>query len=153
MIFDKKANLKTYWGINQNLDIALNYMESHDLEALATGRYDVDGDNVYVLIQEKDTRPAGVAKWEGHKNYIDIQYLLKGAEMLGSQDADALKVSVPYNPEKDILFFEDNGKGSFLHARPGDFAVFFPTDAHMPLRAENDQPAPVKKAVIKVKCK
>lgn len=153
MIFDKKENLKTYWGINQNLDTALNYMESHDLAELAPGRYDVDGDNVYIQIQEKDTRPTGVAKWEGHKNYIDIQYLLKGAEVLGSQDADALKVSVPYNAEKDIVFFEDNGKGVFLQAKPGDFAVFFPTDAHMPLRAVNDEPAPVKKAVIKVKCK
>ena len=151
MIFDNKKNLKTYWGINQNLDTALNYMESHSLENLEPGRYDVDGDKVYVLIQEKDTRPAGVAKWEGHKNYVDIQYLLKGAEALGSQDADALKVSVPYNAEKDIVFFEDNGKGSFLHANPGDFAVFFPTDANMPLRAEGDKPAPVKKAVIKVK--
>ena len=151
MIFDRKENIDLYKGISGNLDTAIDYLKSHDLSALKEGKYTVDGDNVYFMIQEKDTRVKADAKWEAHHNYMDIQCMLDGVEMLGWQDVKALKETASYNPVKDIVFYDDDGSGSFVKSTSGCFAVFFPSDAHMPLRAADEKPVHVRKVVVKVK--
>ena len=150
MIFDKKENASLYKSLSANLKTALDYLETADFNAMEPGTVTVDGKNVYALIQAKTTRLPQDAKWEGHKEYIDIQYVYEGEEKMAVQPADEMNVSVPLNTEKDILFFEDNSKGSDLFVKAGGFAIFFPTDAHRPLLAI-DTPKPVKKVVIKVK--
>jgi len=69
---------------------------------------------------------------------------------MGVQEISAMKVSKEYDDVKDVIFFEDNGVGLIVKVTSGHFAVFFPTDAHMPLLAET-QPMSIKKVVIKVK--
>ena len=150
MIFDKKGNAGIYKGISKNLKTAFLYLTSTDFSVLEAGRYEVDGDNVYALVQAASTRLKADAKWEGHHKYIDIQYIVEGTELMGVQEISAMKVSKEYDDVKDALFFEDNGSGLIVKVTSGHFAVFFPTDAHMPLLAET-QPMPVKKVVIKVK--
>ena len=151
MIFDRKENIALYKGISKNLDTAIDYLQTHDLSSLEEGKYPVDGDNVYFMIQEKDTRVRADAKWEAHHNYMDIQCMLDGVELLGWQDIKALKETAPYNPAKDIVFYSDDGSSSFVKSTAGCFAVFFPTDAHMPLCAADEKPIHVRKVVVKVK--
>jgi YhcH/YjgK/YiaL family protein len=117
---------------------------------MEAGKYPVQGDDVFVLVQTPETRQLAEARWEAHRDYIDIQYLLCGSEKIGFQSINGLKDSEPYDAQKDIVFYQNNGKGFFVELEPDTFVVCFPQDAHMPLVCAQ-QPQPIKKLVVKVK--
>ncbi|HHV32808.1 MAG TPA: DUF386 domain-containing protein [Clostridiales bacterium] len=150
MIYDTRENMKMYKGLGENLDRAIAYFLKTDFSKLEAGKYPIDEDRVFALVQTPTTYPKEKARWESHEKYIDIQYLLNGEEMFGLQKTDQLTVSEPYREENDITFFEDNGKGFFPILRPDTFVICFPTDAHMPLIRPHE-PMAIKKVVIKVK--
>jgi hypothetical protein len=87
-------------------------------------------------------------KWEAHKKYIDIQFIVNGKEKMGYSHKNKMIVTHEYNSDKDALYLK--GEGNYLVAEAGYFAIFFPTDVHMPCIALNLS-TPVKKVVIKVK--
>lgn len=150
MIYDCKENLTQYKGISENLDRAIEYLLQTDFSGMDAGRYPICGDEVFVMVQTPATVERTNARWESHKNYIDIQFLIEGIEHICFQNTSALEVSQPYDPQKDVAFYRDNGEGFFVGLVPDSFVVCFPTDAHMALVC-GDKPQPIKKAVLKVK--
>lgn len=150
MIYDHRSNLPSYRGLSPLFDLALRYLEKTDLTALEPGKYPIDGDSVFVLIQSPCTRSRTESRWESHRRYIDIQYLISGKEQIGFQNTGLLTVEEPYDTDQDIAFYRDNGQGFFVPMAPESFVVCFPQDAHMPLVCA-DAPEPIKKAVIKIK--
>lgn len=149
MIFDNRSNLSMYRGYSPLFDLALEYVKNTDLKALEPGKYPIQGDSVFALIQAPETAKREERLWESHQRYIDIQYLITGHEWIGFQNTDFLTVKEPYSTERDIAFYHDNGKGFFVPMVPESFVVCFPQDAHMPLVCEKT-PEPIKKAVIKI---
>jgi len=150
MICDVRRHLDLYRGLSPQLDLALDYLEKTDFTALSAGKYAVDGDKVFALVQEPRTAERSECRWESHGYYIDIQYLIAGREQIGFQSTHALAVAEPYDAGRDIAFYKDNGKGFFTPLEPGGFVVCFPHDAHMPLVCA-DAPEPIKKVVMKIK--
>jgi biofilm protein TabA len=98
-------------------------------------------------VQGYQTKPRPQGKWEAHRRYIDIQVVLRGAELVGHADLNALTETEPYSKEKDVAFY--TGQGNFFVLSAGWATVFLPHDAHMPSLAI-DSPAPVQKVVIKL---
>lgn len=150
MIYDHCGSLLSYRGLSPLFDLALRYLERTDLAALEPGKYPIDGDAVFVLIQSPRTRSRAEGRWESHRRYIDIQSLLSGSERIGIQSNESLTVEEPYDSGRDIAFYRDNGQGFFVPMAPGNFVVCFPQDAHMPLVCA-DAPEQIKKAVIKIR--
>ena len=62
---------------------ALEFLAKPETKELPVGRYELDGDNIYVLIQDQTTAPVEKKRAESHRNYIDIQYLFTGKEVQG----------------------------------------------------------------------
>ncbi len=92
-------------------------------------------------------RPEGF--FESHRNYIDVQVIVEGEELMEIQEIARLKVSEPYLPERDLVKYADPADTSVLRMRAGDVAIFFPEDGHMPsLRWRG--PGLVRKTVVKV---
>jgi biofilm protein TabA len=149
MIYDRKENLLQYKGISKNLDRAIDYLAETDFTGMDAGKYPVDGERVFLLVQTPDSRPKTEARWETHQRYLDIQYLIDGEEIIGFQKADKMTVSEPYKQEQDVAFYEDNGKGFFPELTADSFVICFPTDAHMPLICA-EVPRHIKKVVVKV---
>ncbi|HPH94866.1 MAG TPA: YhcH/YjgK/YiaL family protein [Anaerolineaceae bacterium] len=147
MIFESLEQIQRYKGLSAGLDRALDFLSIEDLAALPAGRLDMDGDNLYALVQEFSTRPLEQGKWEAHRRYIDVQCVAAGRERMGFAHLRDLSVG-EYVAEKD--FVPAAGKGNFVDVYAGAFVVFFPEDAHMPCLAV-DEPEPVKKVVIKIK--
>ena len=147
MIIDRIDNAPLYVGLGKRIAAALEYLRQTDFARLAPGRYDLDGDNVYALVQEYTTKPRDKGRWEAHRRYIDVQYLAAGIERIGYANAQRLTVTEAYDAAKDALFLE--GEGDFLLMRPGMFMMLAPEDAHMPGLAAA-APAPAKKVVVKV---
>jgi len=149
MIFDTIDNHVRYDGLGYNLAAALTFLRENDLAALPLGRVDIDGDNLYALVQVYVTRPVEQGLWEAHRRYIDVQYMFRGRERMGFANLSAMQLG-EFVPEKD--FQPLTGVGNFVDVFAGAFVIFFPEDGHMPGLCQGT-PEPVRKIVLKVKIK
>ena len=80
MILDSLKNAALYAEMHPRFKTVFDYIASHDLAAMECGRHDIDGDNIFVVVQEWDLRPTNEARLELHRKYIDIQLVLDGAD-------------------------------------------------------------------------
>jgi biofilm protein TabA len=146
-----KGNLKDWSsapGIN-GLERPFEYLARTDLAVLPLGRTDIEGDDVYVMISEAETRAPEQVKFEAHRRYIDIQLVVRGQESIGYAPVASLVTAEPYDTTKDIEFFSVPQESATLALRAGDFAVFAPGDGHRP-SLHLDGPHVSRKAVVKV---
>lgn len=151
MIFDNAKNLDFYkaLGVEGRYAKAIEWLKSQDLENLAEGKYEIDGKNVYANVMSYTTIPWEQATYEAHENYSDIQYVITGTELMTYAPVETLNPSGPYNPDKDVVKFDNANPGMKLPTHAGEYAIFFPWDGHKP-KAANGEPAPVKKVVVKI---
>ena len=151
MIIDKKENCGLYYGVHTGFAEAFAFIEKAIKENLPVGKYEVDGDTVYALVQEYDAKEETLVRYEGHKKYIDVQYVVDGAEAMEVVDIDQTQTTVEYNEEKDVAFFAPIGKTwkGVLHT--GEYGIFMPNDIHRPAMRIDNVPAKVKKIVVKIK--
>ncbi|MFW5997042.1 MAG: YhcH/YjgK/YiaL family protein [Lentisphaeria bacterium] len=147
MIIDTLENAHDYHSLGTGMRMALDYLVEEDINALAPGRHDLKGDQVYILVQDYQTKPPANGVWEAHRKYVDIQYIAAGAEVMGYAPIDSLEVTQSYIEEKDCLFL--SGDGNFVTVNSGMFAVFFTQDAHMP-GLQIASPQQVRKAIVKI---
>jgi YhcH/YjgK/YiaL family protein len=147
MIFDSIENAELYFGLSEKIKLALEYIKKTDFSLIKEETVEIDGKNIFAMIQKYNTRNTEDAKWEAHRKYIDIQYMVEGAENMGFVLSDYLDIVEEYNEEKDVEFLE--GLGDYVQVNEGEFVIFFPDDAHMPgiKIKENEM---VQKVVIKV---
>jgi YhcH/YjgK/YiaL family protein len=148
MIIDTLSNVRLYHNLNKKIQSAFDFLQKQGTADLEPRKYIIDGDDVFALVQAYNTKPEAEGKWEAHRKYIDIQYVISGCERLGWANLNRLKITEPYSDENDVLFLE--GQGDFLRAEAGTFLLFAPQDAHMPGIAV-DRPAQVKKIVVKIR--
>jgi YhcH/YjgK/YiaL family protein len=151
MIKDNIKNAKNYYNLSQNIKIGLKHLENTDFSSLKNGKYSIKSDEVYAIVQDYHSKPIEEGKFEAHKKYTDIQFIIKGEEKIGIGNLNDFSSCCEYDSEKDIIFFEQNNT-EFITLNENEFAIFTPQDAHMPSIAITN-PDYVKKVVIKVKSK
>ena len=146
MIFDTLSQSDRYCGLNPALARAFAFLQTGNPGSLSAGRHDIDGDRMFVLIEQVDGKGRTAARLEAHRKYIDIQLTLEGLEEIGWSPLAACRPpAVAYDDAKDIAFFDDR-PSTWLSVPPGLFAIFFPQDAHAPLGGRGL----LKKAIVKV---
>lgn len=152
MIFDLAENLDFYrnLGMEGRYAKAVDFLKNTDLLALASGRHEIDGDYVYANVMEYTTIPWEEAKFEAHKDYTDIQYVIEGSEVMTFAPVKELNVTEPYSKEKDVMLFDNQNPGLKVTVKAGEFMIFNPWDGHKP-KAANQTPAKIKKVVVKIK--
>jgi len=152
MILDQAKNLDFYrtLGIGDRYSKAIEWLKSSDLAALADGKYEIDGKEVYANVMTYTTKPWEEAAYEAHHNYSDIQYIISGTEVMTYAPVDTLAPTGPYNEEKDVVKFDNANPGLQVVCNAGDYMIFFPWDGHKP-KAANGAPSEVKKVVVKIK--
>ncbi len=129
MVIDYLKNAALYSGMHPRMVEAFRYLQKGDFAKIEPGRYEIDGADLFALIQQYDPKPREKARWEAHRKYIDVQYVFTGAELFGYAPLEHLD-SVAYDEAKD--FHELKGDGDFLRVPAGTFLILFPQDAHMP---------------------
>lgn len=153
MIVDHLSNAAFYHGLGSRFATAFEYLAKTDFSALAAGRHDVEGDEVFAMVQSYDSRVKNAESlWEAHRKYIDIQYILSGQEQMGYGPADVLTITTPYSDENDVVLFKEKpGQAhDYVRVSTGMFTIFAPHDAHQPGMAI-DQPQKVSKVVMKLR--
>lgn len=146
MIIDRLTNSNLYTALHPRIKSAFDYLQKTDFSALQAGKYEIDGLNLYAMLQQYETKPKSQGVWEAHRRYIDLQAVLQGTEILGYANTSRLTPGA-YEPAKDFLPL--SGEGDFLTLQSGSFVLLFPEDAHMPGIAFG-LPQPVKKIVVKI---
>ena len=146
MILDRIEQADLYVSVNPHLAKAFAFLRQEGLDKLPDGRHDIDGDNVYAIIIRGTGQTRSKAKLEMHRKYIDLQYVVSGGDDMGWKTYKLCKNSAgDYNPETDAELFSDT-PSVWLTLVPGDFAVFFPEDAHAPGAGQRE----FHKVVVKV---
>lgn len=148
MIADIIENAQNYYNLGKNFEKGFEFLKTMDLKNLENGRYEIDGDNIFVSIQDYQTKQENEGKFEAHQKYADIQFIIKGEEKIGYTNIKNCTPTTFYDDTNDIIFLD--GTGDFIKAKENTFLVFFPQDAHMPCISVNN-PEYVKKAVVKVR--
>ena len=146
MILDTLENYQLYNAINERIAKGFDFLRTTDLDSLPSGKHDIEGDTIFALVQEYQTKPLEDCKLESHKKYIDIQYVIRGEEMMGITTQNNQKI-IEVNEEKDYTFYE--GTTSLVRVSKGMFTIFFPDDLHQPC-VQTKTISEVKKVVIKV---
>ena len=146
MIVDSFDYIACYKGLHPNLDKAIDWLNSHTLDALENGKTIIDGENVFVNVMDADLRDADGAAFEYHRRYADLQIDLTGGEGWGYETAPGTEVE-PYQPD---IGKKDSEDAVFGALGEGRFVLFFPTELHKPGLVQ-DGCANVRKAVVKIK--
>lgn len=147
MIKDYLQNAHIYYNLSNNLKKGLTWLKKTDLASIEDGKYSIDEDIVYASVQTYLTKDN--AKYESHKKYIDIQYMIKGQEKVGISDLRNCITCIEYDSDKDLEFYNLNSEEEFVELSEGQFLIFYPTDAHKPSITKNKETL-VKKVVVKV---
>jgi biofilm protein TabA len=149
MILDVLANRERYGRMHPRIGRALEYLGKTDFSAMADGRHPIDGDDLYALVLSYETEAEQERRFEAHRNYLDIQCILSGREIIYWAPTEELSALDDYSEEKDIVFLSGEARAR-LRLTAGSFAVFYPEDAHKPNCAW-DEPQRARKVVVKVR--
>ncbi len=147
MILDTIANAERYAALHPDFPEAVRLLQTLDFAKLPDGQVPCANPNIRIFIGREPMRSRETAKPEAHVQHIDIQVPLSGSEGYGWIDRGRLKHGLGYNEQRDIEFFDDT-PDVWFDVAPGEFALFFPADAHAPLVGEA---AEIRKAVFKIR--
>jgi biofilm protein TabA len=153
MIIDHIQNRIFYRQLGSRVGEALEYLATTDFVKMPDGKYELDGPRMFAIVQRYRPKPLAEIVWESHRKYIDVQYVVQGAERMGYVPlSERMTVKKDYDPERDIVFYDVQGDLFIVPER--SFVVFAPQDVHAPGLAV-DRPVSsgeVLKVVVKVAC-
>lgn len=149
MILTTKHYLKRYYGLDRNLDIALDYILKENLTSLPLGCTHIAGDEIFVNHFKYESQQESEGFLEGHKAFLDIHMVVTGREYLGYCDLSLVKALQPYDEKND--FYKYQGKiRNYAYLDKNYLAITFPEDAHQP-KILVDKPELVDKLVFKIR--
>ena len=83
MIFDKAQNMAQYYEGAPLLEKCAEFIRKFEAQNLPDGAYEIDGERVFANIQSYRTGPqTPESRFEAHKKYIDVQYIVSGIEKI-----------------------------------------------------------------------
>lgn len=148
MILDKIKNIQLYSDLNPSIVRALKYLRDTDFKKLSPGKYKITGDEIFSIIHNYNTKDLEDCRLEAHRKYIDIHFMAEGSELIGYSLFSDQEPATEYDAENDFILY--CGEKNYLTLEEGMFAIFYPSDLHMPGIMIN-KPEEVKKVVLKVK--
>ena len=123
MIIDRIQNRAYYEGMHPDFSLAFDWIERAMREEPPTGRYALDGDRVYAMVQEYEGKEDHEI-FEGHRRYLDIQFILSGRESMEAATPAACDVATEYREDKDVAFFTCHGEKVTMTLGADFFAIF-----------------------------
>jgi YhcH/YjgK/YiaL family protein len=143
MLLDHLSNANQYYSTNPYLAKALKWLEANapNLSNMENGEYEIDGRDVYAIVNSYDTKAQADCGWEAHLKYCDIHYSVSGSERIGYSHISQMTLKQAHDSEKDYALYD--GEGDFLVVKEGMFC-------YAPGCMSADQSTFLKKVVIKL---
>ena len=106
--------------------------------------------NNFALEQVYNSKEREECFFESHIDYIDVQFILDGEEIIKVSDIENLTENFSYDESMDLIKYDDTQHSSTIKLCKGDVAIFYPKDGHMPC-VKIDGSLKVVKTVVKVR--
>lgn len=152
MILDQLSASAAYESLHPLFPLAFAYLRTFDRETV-DGKYELQGQDLVAIVQRYQTAASADKLWEAHQVYGDIQVVYQGLEYCGHTEQTTLTVTKPYITEKDVeKYMLPASASTLLTLGRGNFAVFYPQDAHQP-GVQVGTPGEILKVVIKFRLK
>ena len=136
---------------------ALLFLKENDMAAHDPGVFNIELNGLPVILQVLDLKTSDreSLRPEVHRKNIDIQFLASGGPELAGFYSDDGRGQVDedlLDTPRDILFYKNDPLAAEgrIHLIPGTYAVYFPWDVHIPAIKAGQEPAAIRKIVIKV---
>lgn len=149
MIIADLKDFNRYCNGNDKIQKAFKFIQKINLQELAVGKHLIDGEDVFVLVQEYLTKKPELCRFESHERYIDIQFIVSGSEKMSWLPIDELTLVENDLAKTDKALYKDSSAGNDFIVNKGQFVIFYPEDGHKACIAI-DQSYFVKKLVLKV---
>lgn len=129
MIADKIKNSDTYAACNRFFPEIFGKIKKLTPDD-AGKRFVIEEGVAWISVSSSENAPPGDRKFEAHKKFLDIHFVLKGEETFVYANTENLTSETEYNETEDYLLL--NGAGAKIALRAGDFCIVYPQDAHIP---------------------
>lgn len=151
MIVDHIKNIGRY-NIPSRKEIA-RFLATLDLKGVFKAEQEINGRELFLRCAQTQTRDPKDGKFETHREYMDLQYVVEGREIMETAPADVCSPLTEYDSTGDCQFFKVGQDISRTLVRAGEFAVFFPGEAHRPLCSPDEGSCEVRKLIFKIRIK
>lgn len=150
MILDSLSQSSQYSAISPRFEKAFAFLRGVN-ENTPVGRHGIDGEDVFAFVQQHLTKPIEERQYEAHRMYIDVQYMIRGREMIYWAPLPLLtNVTMPFSEADDAALYSIIPEGMPYQLNKGQFTILFPEDGHVPSCAWGPV-AEVLKVVVKVR--
>src|SRR5512146_939712 len=128
MIVAELSHMRGQIASTPNMQKALAFLGQVQGADLADGRVEIDGDKVFALVQSYETAtPGEPVVFEVHRQYIDVQYVVSGEELVAWASTDHLPVTREYDAAKEAWFGAVAAADvTFVRLAAGELGVFYP---------------------------
>ncbi|MBF0484879.1 MAG: YhcH/YjgK/YiaL family protein [Candidatus Omnitrophica bacterium] len=130
----------------------LSFLKKNNPLDFTVKEIEIQGRDLFVRPSEYLTKAPSELRFETHRIYADVQYVVQGVEMM-QLAKNNLSSLTDYDTTGDCQFFQASGVVSDIVVSQGQFIVFFPGEAHRPCCYYDGNPASVKKLVFKIRMK
>lgn len=150
MILDTHNDLTRYSGIFRGVDPEPLFAWLRNCRDVPLGeKVEFAGDKLFAKTLRLDTGSRNSFKWETHREYIDLQYIVGGGEIIEWAPAAKLAADGAYDVSTDFQFYSESDPDASLSMKDGLFVFLLPTDGHKPL-VSNGVDRHVHKAIAKI---
>ena len=110
---------------------AIDYVLTYDLYALPLGKTVIDGEKVYIIKANHETKDFELQQYEVHRRYIDIQIDIDGDEKFYIKN-DTLNCTHEYNAKEDYALFKSSPADVSANLNKEFCVICFTNEIHMP---------------------
>lgn len=148
MIYDCLENADRYSALHPGFAAAFEFLRKTDFTKLPTGKNEIDGERMFVMVGRDAGQGREKRKLEFHRQYIDIQCVMDGIDEIGWRSTVRCQhLDEEYDPKREVGFYRDLPE-SYVNVGVRQFVIFFPTDAHAPLSGKGEMLKPVVKVAV-----
>jgi len=150
MILDTHDHLPHYAPLFRDCDTSALFAWLRNCRDIAPGtKVEFAGAKLFAKVLRQDTGARDAFQWETHREYIDLQYILGGGEVIEWTPAAKLVANVSYDEATDFQYYAPAAADALLTMQDGLFTFLFPADGHKPLVADGTNHH-VHKVIVKI---
>lgn len=147
MILDSLENSALYEPMHPLFARAFEFLRN-EVQGLPSGKHVIEGDRLFALVSTSPPRGRDGTKLEAHRKYIDIQYIIKGTDVMGLKPTcECAQIDDQYNPQTDMAVVLDRPT-NWVTVPQGSFTIFYPDDSHAPRASDQETTRAIVKVIV-----
>lgn len=152
MIIASLKDIDMQIGCDSSIKIVIEFLKNNLNKEIPLGRFELGENDLFGYSQKYKTKEADEdLRYEAHKKYIDVQYIISGSEKMRWVNISDLNITNEYDAVGDCILGTYNDIDyREIKFNAGDVVIIYPEDAHATSIVDHTGCQNVCKLVIKV---